>query len=106
MPSQPVLPANLLPYFVRGNFYTLHVAIFMHFLYCDGKVCGQWYISHVENVQGMLVMRQQLNLCDQQNNILMFGDILLSICVKSKKNNKKKESGQKIWDHEYPEIAL
>jgi hypothetical protein len=36
----------------------------------------------------MLVMRQKLNLCDQQNNILMFGDILLSICVKSKEIKK------------------
>jgi hypothetical protein len=39
-------------------------------------------------MQGMLVTGQQLNICVQQNNILMFGDILLSICVKSKKIKK------------------
>jgi hypothetical protein len=64
----------------------------------------------VGNVQGMLVIRQQLNFCDQQNNILMFGGILLSMCVKSKKNKKKKKKTQNktknLWGHEYPEIAV
>lgn len=96
---------NAIAIFCTWEFYTLHVAIFHAFLYCGGKVCGQWEISPVGIVQGMLVMRQQLNLCDQQNNVLMFGDILLSICVKSKKN-KKKATTEVLWDHEYPEIAL
>lgn len=61
---------------------------FHAFLYYGGKVCEQLWISNVRNMQGMLVMGQQLNICDQQNNILMFGDILLSICVKSKKIKK------------------
>jgi len=35
LPSQPALPANLLPYFVHGNFILSMLPFFMNFfLYC------------------------------------------------------------------------